>query len=58
MRDGRSALTAASTLICILIGYRVVTLGSFGAHSIASIWVRGEVAPRGAKPLGRFISLL
>jgi YNFM family putative membrane transporter len=43
---GGVALTAASPLICIILGIGVVTVGYFGAHSIASSWVsrRGGAA--------------
>jgi YNFM family putative membrane transporter len=40
------ALTAATPLICIILGIGVVTVGYFGAHSVASSWVsrRGGAA--------------
>jgi MFS transporter, YNFM family, putative membrane transport protein len=43
---GGVALTAASPLICIILGIGVVTVGYFGAHSVASSWVsrRGGAA--------------
>ena len=43
---GGVALTAATPLICIILGIGVVTLGYFGAHSVASSWVsrRGGAA--------------
>jgi YNFM family putative membrane transporter len=43
---GGVALTAATPLICIILGIGVVTVGYFGAHSVASSWVsrRGGAA--------------
>jgi YNFM family putative membrane transporter len=43
---GGVALTAAAPLICIVLGIGVVTVGYFGAHSVASSWVsrRGGAA--------------
>jgi MFS transporter, YNFM family, putative membrane transport protein len=43
---GGVALTAAPPLICIILGIGVVTVGYFGAHSVASSWVsrRGGAA--------------
>jgi MFS transporter, YNFM family, putative membrane transport protein len=43
---GGVALTATSPLICIVLGIGVVTVGYFGAHSVASSWVsrRGGAA--------------
>ena len=43
---GGVALTAATPLICIILGIGVVTVGYFGAHSVASSWVsrRGGTA--------------
>jgi YNFM family putative membrane transporter len=43
---GGVALTATRPLICIAIGIGVVTVGYFGAHSVASSWVsrRGGTA--------------
>jgi MFS transporter, YNFM family, putative membrane transport protein len=43
---GGVALTAATPLICITLGIGVVTVGYFGAHSVASSWVsrRGGAA--------------
>jgi MFS transporter, YNFM family, putative membrane transport protein len=43
---GGVALTAASPLICVVLGVGVATAGYFGAHSVASSWVsrRGGAA--------------
>lgn len=43
---GGVALTAAPPLICIILGIGIVTVGYFGAHSVASSWVsrRGGAA--------------
>jgi YNFM family putative membrane transporter len=43
---GGVALTAATPLLCIILGIGVVTVGYFGAHSVASSWVsrRGGAA--------------
>lgn len=40
------AMTAATPIICIVVGVGVATVGYFGAHSIASSWVsrRGRAA--------------
>ena len=43
---GGVALTAASPLLCIVLGVGIATAGYFGAHSVASSWVsrRGGAA--------------